>query len=87
MNEGKWEGAIKVRNGKLYFPGGSYSSFPNDIRIEFTNGRDQASLRRDRSGYSLEFNNRWDKSFPTLEDAVKFINKNKLNYDGIDDDD
>ena len=82
LSEGKWE----VKRKYLYTPGGQISSIPgnNDrdaIMVDI--GRDEWGIYM-QQGKPYAASNRMDKSFKNVNDLVKWLNKEKAKYAGID---
>ena len=81
--EGKW----KFKGKYLNMPSGEISSIPgprdNDA-LKVVIGRDNFNLYKGRRGI-FSAGNKYDKSFKNEKELVKWLNKEKAIYYGIDD--
>ena len=82
LSEGKW----KVKGKYLYMPTGEMSSIPGTYEpdsIIVQIGRDEFKIYNDKKGiYAI--GNKYDKQFKNGNDLVKWLNKEKAKYLGID---
>ena len=80
------EGKFKMKGKYLYMPSGEMSSIPgnNDrdaIMVDI--GRDEFGIYM-QQGKLYAASNRMDKFFKNGNDLIKWLNKNKAKYAGID---
>ena len=82
LSEGKW----KVKGKYLYMPTGEMSSIPGTYEpdsIIVQIGRDEFKIYNDKKGiYAI--GSKYDKKFKNANDLVKWLNKEKAKYLGID---
>ena len=82
LYEGKWG----TKGKYLTMPGGQISSIPGDrdrdaIIVDFKQETFRISIKGSKP-YAL--GNKYDKDFKNVNDLVKWLNKNKARYLGID---
>ena len=84
LKEGKWKGSGKY----LYMPGGQMSSIPGDRdrdSIVFSIGQKTMRLSSfGPGGKKMYIRGDYDKEFKNVNDLVKWLNKEKAIYLGID---
>ena len=82
ISEGKWG----IKGKYLTMPGGEISSIPgpydNDA-LKVIIGRDDFNLYKGRRGI-FAAGNKYDKTFKNEKELVKWLNKEKAKYVGID---
>ena len=80
---------ISVKGSKYLDLGdGDITSLPGPYdrdAVVFRNNRGNALVYRDKKGIYVDVNNRSDERFRDLKQLVKWLNKNKFRYVGIDD--
>ena len=76
---------ISVDGKYLKFKDGSIASlgYPEEGKLVFTDGREDFFVYKTDKDIRLEGNS-FDKSFKTINDLVKYLNKNNMRYIGID---
>ena len=81
------EGKFKAKGKYLYMPDGEVSSIPGP------RDRDAIMVNAGRETFAIFFNlrnklyaasDKYDKEFKNTNDLVKWLNKNKASYVGID---
>ena len=83
LSEGKW----KAKGKYLYMPDGEMSSIPGDRdrdSIVFSIGQSTFRLNSFAGGKKMSIVGDYQKDFKNVNDLVKFLNKEKAVYIGID---
>ena len=84
LSEGKW----KAKGKYLYMPDGQVSSIPGDRdreSIVFSIGQKTMRLSSfGPGGKKMYIRGDYDKEFKNVNDLVKWLNKNKAKYIGLD---
>ena len=78
---------ISIQGDNLKYPGG-FTSIPNENErdvIVLGNKKETVRLHQKRNGNFYVDSGSQDFEFKSLKDLVKFLNKNKFNFVGIDD--
>ena len=72
------------RDVYLKFPDGSVTSLDDRSWVVVDNGKEEAKIKKDNRGIYVDIANRYDKRFKTMKDLVKWLNKERYKYVGID---
>ena len=90
LSEGKWKIGPRTRSGMEYIvsPSGATTSIPQkydrDAIIAQTRSGDTFKIYNGNAGKPYAVGNSYDKTFKNINDLVKWLNKEKLKYVGID---
>jgi hypothetical protein len=77
-----FETKIEVSGSYIKFPD-SQTSLGSDDAVVVSNKREEAKIWKDGSKIMFQ-TNKYDKTFSDLKSLVKFLNKEKFKYNGID---
>ena len=83
LSEGKWG----IKGKYLTMPGGEISSIPGNYdrkAIAVDIGRDEFKIHMD-GNKPYAYGPKYDKTFRNVRDLVKWLNKERAEYAGIDD--
>ena len=83
LSEGKWG----IKGKYLTMPGGEISSIPGNYdrkAIAVDIGRDEFKIHMD-GNKPYAYGPKYDKTFKNVKDLVKWLNKEKAKYAGMDD--
>ena len=83
LSEGKWG----IKGKYLTMPGGEISSIPGNYdrkAIAVDIGRDEFKIHMD-GNKPYAYGPKYDKTFKNVKDLVKWLNKERAKYAGIDD--
>ena len=83
LSEGKW----KAKGKYLYMPTGQMSSIPglyDTDAVLVTIGRDTFNVYYGKGKEIIAIGSKYDKKFKNANDLVKWLNKEKAKYLGID---